>query len=170
MVIDFDDLTPVRGSPDLGEQYYEFTCRLCEKRAKNTYCEPFRSRMLERRLCFSCDYWAHFAESNRAIANRMTIINGHVYTPGNRTSGKFRGMAGRRFDIEYIKPSIFAGRRITTFDLWSGSEIPKKYRDAFPDTAKFLGGAEKADAYGIICWNSSDQKSEPYPLPHTLGI
>ena len=45
-------------------------------------------------------------------------------------------MAGRRFDIEF-----FDGRRVTTHDLWSGSDIPERYRAHLPDNARFLGGA-----------------------------
>ena len=101
-----------------------------------------------------------------------TIIDGYVYTPGNRTSGSFRGMAGRRFDIEYIEPSIFAGKRITTFDLWAGGQMPDWLRAKWPDTAKFLNGAEGVDLGkgGIIerCWNPSMSRAEPYPLPKTL--
>lgn len=98
----------------------------------------------------------------------MTIIGSHVYSPGNRTSGEMRGMAGRRFDIEYIAPSIYAGQRITTFDLWSGSLIPERLLSKFPDTARFLGDAEKANVGGTTCWNASDRRHEPYPLPSSL--
>jgi hypothetical protein len=79
-----------------------------------------------------------------------------------------RGMAGRRFDIEYIDPSIYVGQRTTTFDLWSGSTMPEHLRAIFPDTARFLGGAEKVQVGETTCWNPSDHKSEPYPLPKTL--
>jgi hypothetical protein len=99
---------------------------------------------------------------------KMTIIDGHVYTPGNRTTGSFRGMAGRRFDIEYIAPSVYAGQKITTFDLWSGSTLIKVLRARFPDTAKFLGDAEKTKAGETVCWNESDGKNDPYPLPSSL--
>jgi hypothetical protein len=104
----------------------------------------------------------------------MTIIEGHVYGPGNRTTGEMRGMAGRRFDIEYIEPSANAGKRITTFDLWSGSTLPDRLRERFPDTARFLGGAEKVElgenAHITRCWNPSSAKTEPYPLPKKLDL
>ena len=161
-----DDLTPL---PRIGQgkQYFSYTCKTCgDEKARNSYYEPTGSRMLAARQCFSCDYWQDFENKNTPA--EMTIIDGHVYGPGNRTSGAFLGMAGRRFDIEYIGASIYAGQKCTTFDLWSGSTLPDHLRDKFPDTAHFLGGAVKANASGTTCWNPSDHRAAPYPLPRTL--
>lgn len=153
-------------------QYHEFKCTECGETTRNTYVEPSRSQMLERRLCFICNYWHNFEGDLERNHPKMTIIGGHVYGPGNRTSGEFRGMAGRRFDIEYIEPSIHAGKRITTFDLWSGSQMPERLVEKYPDTARFIGGAEKVELIGGTkrCWNPSDSRSEPYPLPRSIGM
>ena len=148
--------------------YHEFTCAQCGEEDRNTYCEPHRTNMLERRLCYHCNYWRDFAEKIAREHREMTIIKGHVYSPGDRTSGSFRGMAGRRFDIEYIEPSVYAGQRITTFDLWSGSTLPEDLHAKYPDTAVFLGGAERVSVGDTGCWSPSDTKTEPYPLPKTL--
>lgn len=153
-----------------GDEYYLYTCSKCGKEARNTYCEPNRSRMLANRHCYSCDYWVEQEQRIERDYASMTIIGGHIYSPGNRTSGQFRGMAGRRFDIEYVEPSKFAGKRITTFDLWSGSAMPDELKAKFPDTARFLGGACKAQVGETTCWNQSEHRSEPYPLPRSLGI
>lgn len=164
------DLKPIKISPDKGVEYFEYKCSKCGKDARNTYCEPHRTRMLENRHCFNCDYWFEFEQRLVKDHAKMTIIEGHIYSPGNRTTGSFRGMAGRRFDIEYIDPSTFAGKRITTFDLWSGSTMPDELKVRFPDTARFLGGAEKAQAGETTCWNHTMTHDEPYPLPRSLGI
>lgn len=163
------DLIPcdVPGNKD-GIKYYRYTCSECGKEASNTYCEPHRTRMLEKRHCFSCDYWWELEQKLAKEHATMTIIEGHLYTPGNRTSGSFRGMAGRRFDIEYIGPSAYAGQRITTFDLWSGSTMPDKLKQRFSDTAKFLGGAEKAQVGETTCWNPTMTRDNPYPPPSSL--
>ncbi|MGX5775478.1 hypothetical protein [Methylorubrum zatmanii] len=150
------------------KQYHQFECVECGKTEVNSFCEPHRTDMLQRRLCFLCNFWVDFKLENLVKLGELTIIEGHVYTPGNRTSGAFRGMAGRRFDIEYVAPSIYAGQRTTTFDLWSGAAIPERLRPEFPDTARFLGGAEKAQAGDTTCWNPSDRRPEPYPLPQDL--
>lgn len=154
-------------------EYITYTCSKCgDPKARNTYSEPDKTRMTEQKLCFTCLFWIKHDEG---LANgghaKATIIEGSIYTPGSRTSGSFRGMAGRRFDIEYIEPSIHAGKRITTFDLWAGGLMPEWLRHKWPDTAKFLGGAERVNLEpgGIFeaCWNASTGQTI-YPLPNTL--
>lgn len=146
--------------------YHEFECSQCGKTARNSYCEPIRTEMLQWLLCFHCHYWRDFELKTNPV--RTTIIEGHIYSPGNRTQGEWRGMAGRRFDIEYIEPSVYAGQRCTTFDLWSGGAMPEELRIKFPDTARFLGGAHKVQVGEMTCFNGSDLKSEPYPLPQEI--
>ena len=104
--------------------------------------------------CFLCAFW-----ENRARSHPRTVIDGYVYTPGTRTKGRFRGMAGRRFDIEY-----FDGTRITTRDLWGGGEVPEAFRDRIPDTARFLG-AERVKVGETTCWNASPDNRPEYPRP-----
>ena len=147
-------------------QYHAYTCSSCETETRNTYCEPHRTRMLERRLCFTCDHWRNFAETQKP--EELTVIDSIRYGPGNRTSGEFRGMGGRRFDIEYVEPSVYAGQRITTFDLWAGGKLPEHLHKKFPDTARFLGGAESVLVGETRCFNPSDRKGEVYPLPLSL--
>lgn len=149
-------------------QYHEFSCVECGELVRNTFCEPHRTQMLDLRLCYMCNYWREEEKRLEREHLTLTIIGGHIYGPGNRTSGVGRGMAGRRFDIEYIEPSAYAGQRVTTFDLWSGSALPEKLRGRFADTARFLGGAHKAQVGETTCWNGSERRADPYPLPQTL--
>lgn len=148
--------------------YHRFTCRECGKVAVNSFSEPYRTRMLERRLCFYCNHDVDTLAKMELDHTKMTIIGARIYSPGNRTSGSFRGMAGRRFDIEYISPSIYEGQKITTFDLWSGSDVPDKGRGRFHDTARFLDGAEAAKVGETLCWDASAGSTEPFPLPSSL--
>lgn len=164
------DLTPLNHPPLEKGKYFEYVCSKCGKKASNTYSEPTRTEMLERRLCFTCNHWQDFAERCYEGRFKLTTIDGAIYTPGNRTTGDYRGMAGRRFDIEYVEPSVHAGKKITTFDLWYGDKIPQEYRDKFPDTARFLGGAERASVGEITCFNPTATRTEPYPLPGAAGI
>lgn len=153
-------------------EYTSFKCSKCGEAATNSYSEPYYTMMAEQKLCFGCCFWTIFDKEMEKDHKFSTIIEGNTYGLGNRTSGSFRGMGGRRFDIEYIEPSAFAGKRITTFDLWSGGQMPDWLRTKWPDTAKFLDGAERADLGkgGIYeaCWNPSQSRDEPYPLPNTL--
>lgn len=151
-----------------GEVYYTYTCVKCGDEARDTYVEPCRTNMRNARLCFTCNNWNDFDKQLSVEHSKRTIIGGTVYTPGNRTSGEFRGMAGRRFDIEYIEPSVYAGQRTTTFDLWTGGAMPEWLQKKYPDTAIFLNGAERCQVGDTGCWNPSDSKTEPYPLPIKL--
>lgn len=151
-----------------------YNCSKCGTTDINpTYSEPYKSRMIARQMCFNCSHWTDYDEVLANNHPRETIIEGNVYGPGSRTIGSFRGMGGRRFDIEYISPSIHAGKRITTFDLWSGGKMPEWLRAKWPDTAKFLNGAERVNLEpgGIYeaCWNASTG-SVTYPLPNTLEV
>lgn len=163
-----NDLTPLPAVGRSGKQYFSYTCRLCGQKATNSYIEPTCDRMLETRSCFSCDHWGQIAE--KYTPNKGTVIDGVLYSPGNRTSGSLRGMAGRRFDIEYVDPSPHAGKQITTFDLWCGGAIPEAFRAKLPDTARFLNGAERAQVGETMCWDHSSNRSEPFPLPSSIGI
>jgi len=64
-------------------------------------------------------------------ANRV-VIDGEHYMLGDNTAG-MKGFGGRRFDIEF-----FDGRRVTTTDLWFQGVIPPKWRERFPDNARFV--------------------------------
>lgn len=165
-----DDITPLPRRRESGTQYYSYVCSSCGKDATNSYVEPHGSRMLAARHCFYCDLAVERDERLKRDHPRMTIIDGRIYGPGSRTSGSFRGMAGRRFDIEFIAPSKHEGKRITTFDLWAGETLTPSQREQFPDTARFLDGARQAQVGETTCWNGSDGKTEPYPLPRSLDL
>lgn len=96
--------------------------------------------------CWNCGFW-----ENRARGKNDVVIDGYTYSigPENSTS-KFRGMAGRKFIIEFLD-----GRTVTTTNLWAGGEVPKYFRSRIPNTAKFSGGAERSNVGGITCWNAS---------------
>jgi hypothetical protein len=163
------DLIQIEQQPWMrGEAYYRYTCSKCGEDAQDTYVEPVRTHMRDARLCYTCNHWNDFDTRLAADHGKLTIIDGAIYTPGNNTSGQFRGMAGRRFDIEYIEPSAYAGQRATTFDLWTGGGMPDWLQKKYADTAVFLNGAERCQVGETGCWNPSDNKTEPYPLPIKL--
>jgi hypothetical protein len=131
-------------------------CSVCGEGYQESYMDCAElSRMQRDNVCFGCAFW-----SLKADQGGKTVIDGCYYAPGRRTSGEFRGCAGRRFDIEY-----FDGKRVTTFDLWVCGAIPAQWRSRLPDTARFLNGAERASEGGIMYFEPSDTVLEPYPLP-----
>lgn len=125
------------------------SCPLCGKPdSYATYSGEVGQRMKITSECFNCAFW-----EIRADEGCPTVIDHCVYTPGTRTTGDYRGMAGRRFDIRY-----FDGREIATVDLWSGGVIPERWRERLPNTAEFINGAKRCDAGGTVCWNESSNK------------
>lgn len=148
--------------------YTSYVCSSCGTEASNTYSEPHKTRLLERQLCFQCNHWVDFRNNNLSKRRELTIIEGIIYVPGNRLAGNFRGMGGRRFDIEYVGDSTYCGQFCTTFDLWSGGKLPSDLRKVFPDTARFCD-AEFVDlGNGHGAWNHTRTKRDPYQLPHLL--
>lgn len=71
---------------------------------------------------------------------RLVTIDHTVYKIApehGRTVPGFRGFCGRRFDIE-----LFDGRTVTTTNLWEVGTVPPKWRDRWPDTARFAVRAD----------------------------
>lgn len=154
------------------KEYTTFTCGECGQEARNSYSEPYFTDMLKHKRCFICQFWQYQERKLEKEHRFSVIIDGAIYGLGSRTSGPFRGMAGRRFDIEFIPPSAFAGKRVSCFDVWAGGKLPKRMHQRFPDTAKFLNEAERVELApgGIfeVCWNPSTSREMPYPNPSTL--
>jgi hypothetical protein len=128
--------------------------RICKDCGAVDYSIAFMPTCAEKKVidaegvCFTCAFW------RVAIAKTHdTVISGRIYSIGNvkkPPNSPHAGMAGRRFDIEY-----FDGRVVTTHDLWVGSEVPERYRQQVPDTARFLGGAGYVKVGDGGAWNPS---------------
>lgn len=119
-------------------------------------------RMMEAGECFTCAFW-----EVRTRQPNPLVIDNYVYSvgpePRPNSNKSDLGMGGRRFDIE-----LFDGRRFTTHNLWGGGEIPEKYRDRIPNTARFVG-AERAQVGETTCWNSSPSNAPRYPTYKDVG-
>jgi hypothetical protein len=116
-----------------------------------------KKRMDEIRECWDCAFWeCVVSDHNELVIDYHTYSVGPEPRPDERKS--FLGMSGRRFDIEFLD-----GRgRFTTHNLWSGGEIPAKFRDRIPNTARFVG-AEKAKVGDTTCWNPTPENQGRYP-------
>jgi len=125
--------------------------RICKDCGAENYSVSFTPNCVEMKVmgaegvCFTCAFWRV-----RTTEKHATVIDGRIYTVGNRPPGPHNGMAGRRFDIEY-----FDGRRVTTHDLWAGGEIPERLRSQIPDTACFVNGAGFVRIGDGGAWNPS---------------
>jgi hypothetical protein len=74
-------------------------------------------------------------------AKRVVVDGEHFYICDEIGSRQLRGFGGRRFYIEF-----FDGRRAETTNLMHQGTIPARWRERFPDNARFLTAAEAAQA------------------------
>lgn len=91
--------------------------------------------MAEHQLCFDCEFWRmqHQLDEQRGEHN-WAVIDGHHYViePDNPNS-YFKGFGGAEFHIQWDDGTIK-----TTKNLWHQGEIPEKWKDTFPNNAKFI--------------------------------
>lgn len=80
-------------------------------------------------------YWGPGGYLADVNPEHRVIVEGIHYTlgPDKKEPGTFKGHSGRRFEIEF-----FDGRRIGTNDLWHQGPIPPKWRERYPDNARFV--------------------------------
>lgn len=53
----------------------EPACRECGRHFEKTYCEPTRSQMISRQLCFGCNFWTDIVSER----TRFVLIDGRSY-------------------------------------------------------------------------------------------
>lgn len=91
-------------------------------------------------------YWGNL----KKLPPDCAIIDGQIYTIGEepREGRRGLGMGGRQFTIDF-----FDGRSVVTHNLWAGDIIPPKWRDKFPDNAKFRSGGKVLLSDGSAVWD-----------------
>lgn len=121
------------------------------------YTGPEGKRMEQTGECFICAFW----ELKAAVPQGL-VIDGYLYSvgaePGPRADRSFLGMGGRRFDVE-----LFDGRQFTTHNLWAGGQIPERFRERIPDTARFLDRASRHQVGSTTCWSPASESNPPLP-------
>ena len=114
------------------EKYPEFTCSICGVKARATYMEPDRSRMIENKMCFKCDFWqAYLKMRERNNPNAVVVDGVHYYIERGNTFDK--GFGGAEVRIKFHD-----SREVTTTNLWYQGAIPDHFRDRLTDNAVFL--------------------------------
>lgn len=114
------------------EGVLEKPCCVCKGIVETTYYH--KAQLIKKNMCFSCDCWgekykAFLKDNDTDIA----VIDGTFYKIcPNQPDKKTSGFGGREFNIH------FAGKTVTTTNLWCGGDIPDIYRDKIPDNAKFV--------------------------------
>lgn len=125
-------------------------CRFCNEphySLSYTKC-PELTIMHQMGVCYICAYWELKAQQPQTlvIAHRIYSIGKN----GQHAPKQFKGMGGRQFEIEF-----FDGKRMTIDDLWGGAEVPPRWRERIPNTARFLNGAGAETINGITYFNPS---------------
>jgi hypothetical protein len=88
--------------------------------------------MNNEQLCFSCAFWKN--KIDNPTPNRQ-IINGEhwIFEPWSDKPLLFAGHGGRAFYIMLNDGSVLRSNNV-----WYQGEIPQRFRDSLPDTAKFI--------------------------------
>jgi hypothetical protein len=113
------------------EEYETVVCVECGKQSTASYVEPIRSRMINKSLCFYCDFWSEYVD--RKSDPNITRIKGvHYYIEPDVSYKSGAGFGGREFIIDF-----FDGRHIVTHNLWYQGEIPDHFLSRLPDNARW---------------------------------
>ena len=111
------------------------TCKECGETEELCWVPRVNEKLKAESLCFTCDHWSHFVESDPSDPNAL-VIKGRHFIVGDEEYGgtSLSGFAGQRFTIEKV-----SGERLVTTNLWTQGEIPERFRDRLLDNAKFIG-------------------------------
>lgn len=119
-------------------------CVKCGKQEDGHWAPDVAAQVVERQMCFSCNYWWKYLnspvkEEYNHHHSTAVVIDGKVFTDGGyidkpHASGFGIGHAGRKFRIRMLDGS----KEFVTNNLWAGGEVPALWRDMIPDTAEFL--------------------------------
>lgn len=91
---------------------------------------------VEESVDHSDDFWGPGGRRDGDDPQKRVVINGEHYMLGDdspRTPKGIKGFGGARFDIEF-----FDGRIVSTCDLWHQGTVPPKWRDRYPDNARWI--------------------------------
>ena len=102
-----------------------------------SYVPPTGQQMIDRQLCFHCNYWEEMANELRTATDpRRLIINHRIYLDAgySKDARTFLGFGGREFRYRRVG----SDEVILTNNLWSGATLPPEYWAEFPDTAEFV--------------------------------
>lgn len=126
-------------SPDAEYIAQLFACSICHGCATTTFFEPMRSRLIDKRICSSCDHWLELIEKDATVhAQTVVRVKGRHYVIGKNTPRDGDPFAGFYGDVWHIK--FFDGRTARCNNLWSQGEIPERWRAQLPDNAEFAKG------------------------------
>lgn len=126
---------PVEGSKT--QTYTGYMCSKCQAPTVPSYSPPTGQQMIDRQLCFHCNYWENKAEELRTTTDpRRLIIDHYIYMDAgySKDARSLLGFGGREFRYRRVG----SDEVILTNNLWAGSVLPPEYWAEFTDTAEFV--------------------------------
>lgn len=110
----------------------DWKCSKCGGEVTLTYSN--NDKLIEHKMCFSCNHFREQAEKLKTDVNKF-VINNHVYTVyPDAPNAPFKGFGGREFKIRPFGSNDI----LVTHNLWSQGEVPAVWRNELPDTAEFV--------------------------------
>jgi hypothetical protein len=82
------------------------------------------------------DFWGPGGPRDNDDPQKRVVVDGkhyHIGEPGLDGAQSFKGFSGRIWEIEF-----FDGRTARTDNLWCQGVVPPKWRERFPDNARFV--------------------------------
>lgn len=94
----------------------------------HNWAPKMRKELEEGQLCGDCYFW-----TNGVLDDTKIVIDGKCYHIDKNEKAKFKGFGGRMFKIRFLD-----GTLVETTNLWANGKIPERFRERFPDNAKFV--------------------------------
>ena len=111
--------------------------RICKKCGatfdSSQFIKSYASIMEKQCLCAKCTFWyEHLVDDHNAAAHTRATINGEHYVIGPEKA-KLKGFNGIQHVIRFND-----GHITTTSNLWYNGEVPKHWKEQFPNNAEFI--------------------------------
>lgn len=121
----------------LHEKILDDNCKLCNGLISSNYVTEVRQQLIERNLCFNCNFWHDKLIKYESNDPRVFVIEGVMYYRSNDEidRGQFRGHGGRGFKIQKLDDE---DEIIVTNNLWCNGDVPEHFKDKIKDNAKFI--------------------------------
>ena len=114
----------------LGMRKHAITCRFCgEVEHGDRWCDDRRRELLDRRLCYGCNFWLNYLGEHGGDPNCVRIA-GHAYTIEPDPPEGYRGFVG--FGGAHFVIVRDTGERIETRNLWHNGDIPARWSMQLP--------------------------------------
>lgn len=107
-------------------------CKKCGNLFSVNYMEPTKSRLIEKGLCFHCDFWTEKL-AIKDIQKVARIDGNHYMIERDDPTAYFKGFGGAEFKIRFND-----GREVITHNLWFQGHIPEYFRNDLPNNAVFV--------------------------------